>query len=218
MTTETMQHTIYVGPDLTALLERLTSLAESGGRHIVGIVGAPGAGKSTLANELAAALGAERAVVLPLDGFHIASAALASPEQLKRRGAMDTFDVSGYLSLLGRLVKRQESTTYAPGFERDIEEPVAGLIPIAREVPIVITEGNYLLSSEPGWREVRDFLDEVWFLETGPAQRLQRLIARHVRYGKSDRDAKTMAEGSDENNARQIALTRSAADLVIRVI
>ncbi len=212
-----MQHTIYVGPALTALLERLTSLAELGGRHIVGIVGAPGAGKSTLANELAAALGPERAVVLPMDGFHIASAALASPEQLNRRGAIDTFDVSGYLSLLGRLVKRKEPTTYAPGFERDIEEPIAGLIPITRDVPIVITEGNYLLSPEPVWREIRDLLDEVWFLETDPTQRLQRLVARHIRYGKTDQHAKAMAEGSDENNARQIALTRSAADLVIRL-
>ncbi len=178
-------------PDLTALLERLTPLAELGGRHILGIVGAPGAGKSTLANQLAAALGPDRAVVFPMDGFHIASA-LASPE-LNHRGAIDTFDVSGYLSLLGRLVKRQEPTTYAPGFERDIEEPIAGLIPITRDVPIVITEGNYLLSPEPVWREIRDLLDEVWFLETDPTRRLQRLVARHIRYGKTDQHAKALA-------------------------
>ena len=204
---------------LPRLVDRLLALRSGTERVILGVVGAPGAGKSTFANELVdaltAALGPDVAAVVPMDGFHIASSALPGPEYLERRGAMDTFDVGGYLALLGRLRRNTERVVYAPAFERDIEEPIAGAIPIPRELPIVITEGNYLLSAEPGWREVRGFLDETWFLETNPEVRVERLIARHVLSGKTLEHATRMATGSDEHNASLVSRTRHAADLVV---
>jgi pantothenate kinase/quinol monooxygenase YgiN len=210
------QETATVAVDLTVLLDRLRNLQSPGGRVLVGITGAPGAGKSTIANDLAAALGKDVAVVVPMDGF-LPSAVLSNPGQLQRRGAIDTFDVDGYLNILRRLRDRRDAVTYAPGFERELEEPIAGLIAVPREIPIIITEGNYLLSSDPGWRNIRTLLDETWFLEADDAQRRQRLVARHIRFGKPAGEAQTMAEGSDEHNARQIAGSRPAADLVIRL-
>lgn len=210
-----MSEHIELGPDLSALLARLERLGP--GRVIVGIVGPPGVGKSTLATQLVAQLGSDRAVVVPMDGFHIHSRALPHPDQLGRRGAIDTFDAGGYVSLLERLRRRSEDIVYAPGFERDIEEPLAGLIPVPRSVPIVITEGNYLLSPEPPWNAIRALLDEVWYLEAGPLERRGRLIARHRQFGASPEEAITKADGSDERNAEQIEQTRSAADLVIRL-
>ena len=215
MNTARTQETIEVGADLSALIERLSPPEGGTGRLIVGIVGAPGSGKSTLAHELAARLG--NAVVLPMDGFHIASPALTAAQR-QRRGAIDTFDVDGYLCMLERLRRRGEAVVYAPGFERDVEEPIAGLIPIRPDVPVVITEGNYLLSAEPGWREIRALLDQAWFVEADSRLRVERLIARHIRYGKSPDEAVAMAEGSDEHNARRIAVTRAKADLVIRLV
>jgi pantothenate kinase len=200
---------------LPLLVERVSALRGVGDRVILGIVGAPGAGKSTLARELAAALGSDVAAVVPMDGFHIASRALPSPEYLERRGAMDTFDVGGYLALLKRLRRNTEDVIYAPAFERDIEEPIAGAIAIERGLPIVITEGNYLLSDEPRWSHVRGFLDETWFLEAEPSLRIERLIARHVLSGKSLEHATRMAVGSDEHNAQLVARTKPAADLLI---
>ncbi len=216
MTSGCVQETIEIGQDISALVNRLIRLEKPGARLMVGISGAPGAGKSTLSQRLAATLGSDTAVVVPMDGFHLASALLTRPEQIQRRGAIDTFDVDGYLHLLRRLRNRKDAITYAPGFDRAIEEPIAGLIPVPRETPIVITEGNYLLSPEPGWREIRTLLDQRWFMEVPDTQRVQRLTARHAQYGKTAQAAKEMAEGSDENNARQIAASRSAADLVIR--
>ena len=211
-----MQETIQIGQDISALIDRLIRLEKPGARLMVGITGAPGAGKSTLSQKLAAAFGSDTAVVVPMDGFHLASAVLSRPEQIQRRGAIDTFDIDGYLHLLRRLRSRKEAITYAPGFDRGIEEPIAGLIPVPREIPIIITEGNYLLSPEPGWREIRTLLDERWFLDVPDTQRVQRLAARHAQYGKTVEAAREMAEGSDENNARRIAPSRSAAELVIR--
>ncbi|MET4783007.1 nucleoside/nucleotide kinase family protein [Glaciihabitans sp. UYNi722] len=209
------QERIDAASAMPLLVERLSALRDRSGRVMLGIVGAPGAGKSTLANDLATALGEDVAAVVPMDGFHIASAALPGPEYLERRGAMDTFDVGGYLSMLKRLRIDTEDVIYAPAFERALEEPMAGAIAVPRSLPIVITEGNYLLSDETPWNEVRACLDETWFVETDHATRLERLIARHVLSGKSLEQATRMATGSDEHNARVVADTRSAADLVI---
>ncbi|MCZ2401609.1 nucleoside/nucleotide kinase family protein [Paenarthrobacter sp. Z7-10] len=217
MIDEAGQETLTVVDDLTVLCQRLRSLPKPGGRVLVGITGAPGAGKSTIAEDLAAELGKETAIVVPMDGFHLPTAVLSDPGQMQRRGAIDTFDVDGYLHLLQRLRDRREAVTYAPGFGRDIEEPIAALIPVPREIPVVITEGNYLLSTEPGWKNIRTLLDESWFLEADDTVRVQRLAARHVQFGKSVPAAQAMAEGSDEHNARQVLRSRPAADLVIRL-
>ena len=207
--------TVQVDADVTALAARLSAHLRDGRRYLLGICGAPGSGKSTLSEQLVARLGAAAAAV-PMDGFHIASAALSSPEQLTRRGAIDTFDVDGYLTLLQRLRRRTERVVYAPGFDRRIGEPVAGLIPIPASTQIVITEGNYLLSSEARWRDIRSLLDETWFLELDDAVRIARLEARHREFGKSAAEAAAMAHGSDEDNARRVASGGRSADLVIR--
>ena len=212
---KTSQTTVQVDADVTALAARLSAQLRDGQRYLLGICGAPGSGKSTLSAQLVARLG-EAAVAVPMDGFHIASTALASPEQLTRRGAIDTFDVDGYLSLLQRLRRRTDSVVYAPGFDRRIGEPVAGLIPIPASTQVVITEGNYLLSPEPGWRDIRGLLDETWFLELDDTIRISRLEARHREFGKSAAAAAAMAHGSDEDNARRVAMAGDRADLIIR--
>lgn len=213
---ESQQH-LEIGTDLTTLVERLDGLTDGTTRVIIGMVGAPGVGKSTIAEDLVGILGKDRAVVVPMDGFHIATSALPREDQIRRRGAIDTFDIGGYLSLLTRIRDRSEDVVYAPGFDRGIEEPIAGYIPVARQVPIVITEGNYLLSSESRWAEVRAHLDETWYLEGNSERRRERLIARHIRFGKSVADARAMTDGSDARNAEQISQTQSSADLVIHL-
>jgi pantothenate kinase len=211
----TSQTIVQDDTDVAALAGRLSAHLDDGRRYLLGICGAPGSGKSTLSQALVARLG-PASVAVPMDGFHIASTALRSPEQLTRRGAMDTFDVDGYLALLQRLRRRTENIVYAPGFDRRIGEPVAGLIPIPASTQLVITEGNYLLSAEPRWRDIQGLLDETWFLELDDAIRIPRLEARHREFGKSAAAAAAMAHGSDEDNARRVAPAGDRADLIIR--
>jgi pantothenate kinase len=196
-----------------ALVDLARRLHESAGHRIlIGITGKPGAGKSTIAGRLVADLG-ERAVLVPMDGFHLPQAVLERLGRRDRMGAPDTFDLPGYLALLARL--RRPGPATAPGFDRVTEEAVPDSIPIPAEADIVVTEGNYLLTETGGWDAVRPMLDEVWYIDLDDDVRLERLIARHQAFGKSLEAATAWANGPDAANASLIAGTRDRADLVI---
>jgi pantothenate kinase len=201
----------------TKVRERVEALMARGGRRILGIAGAPGAGKSTLAAQLAAHLG-RTAVIVPMDGFHLANAELKRLDRAERKGAHDTFDGFGYVAMLRRLRSpRPGETVYAPAFHREIEEPVAGEIPVASDVRLVITEGNYLLFDEGPWSEVHGLLDEAWYVDVDGAQRKAQLLERHMRFGRSREDALDWIENTDEPNARLIAATAGRADFRARI-
>ena len=206
---------------LPPLLERLARLLALPGRVVLGVTGPPGAGKSTLAEmllaHLRANLGSDAVGHLPMDGFHLADVQLDRLGNRDRKGAPDTFDVDGYVAALQRLHDRPDRTLFVPGFERDLEQPVAAAIAIEPSMRLVITEGNYLLLSGGGWERVRPLLAETWFVEVDPDVRRDRLVRRHEQFGKSPADARAWVERSDEANAALVAGTREAADVVVRL-
>src|SRR3954469_24764847 len=186
-------------------------------RRILGIAGAPGAGKTTYAARAVA--DSERSGVpaasVPMDGFHLADVGLAALGLLDRKGAPDTFDAWGYAALLRRLRERPEHVVWAPAFERVLEQPLAGVIGVGPEPELVVTEGNYLLLDRPEWRAVRAELDEVWFLDVPDAVRRSRLVARHAAYGKTVTEAEEWVARVDDANAALVLPTRSRGDRVV---
>lgn len=207
---------------LDGLVARALALVPAGGRAVLGLVGSPGAGKSTLVaallTGLRAELGADAVAHVPMDGFHLADVELARLGRSGRKGAPDTFDAGGYLALLRRVRARTEDVVYAPQFERDLEQPVAGAIPVPRAARLVLTEGNYLLLDAPVWREVAAELDEVWFCAVGDdGVRRQRLLARHVEFGKSPEGAAAWVAAVDDPNTALVEASRGRADLVVPV-
>ncbi|MDT0612627.1 nucleoside/nucleotide kinase family protein [Streptomyces lancefieldiae] len=201
------------------LLARARRLPLGGRRAILGVAGSPGAGKSTLAQALVRELnGAGEAWVahVPMDGFHLADAELDRLGRRDRKGAPDTFDAAGYAALLRRLREDGDGdTVYAPGFERVLEQPIAGAVPVPPTARLVVTEGNYLLLDSGAWPRVRSWLDEVWFCELDEEERIRRLVARHVEFGKSPEGAVAWVHGTDQRNAGLVAATRDRADLVV---
>ena len=194
--------------------DRINALKNGGGRKILGIVGPPGCGKSTLAAALLELLG-DDAVAVPMDGYHLANVELARLGRAGRKGAEDTFDSAGYVSLLRRLKEQQANEiVYAPEFRREIEEPIANAIPVFPETQLVITEGNYLLLDHGHWASVSDLLDEIWYVDIDHSVRRERLVKRHLHFGRSQSAAEDWVANTDEPNAVRIEATKHRADVL----
>jgi len=195
---------------------RVQSLLANGGRAMLGLVGPPGAGKSTLAAALQAEFGSVSQVV-PMDGYHLANVELERLGRRGRKGAPDTFDSAGYVALLRRLRSQAgDELVYAPEFRREIEEPIANAIPVFPATRLVVTEGNYLLLQDGPWAQVAALLDDVWYVDIPDALRVDRLTRRHVQFGRSAADARAWVQGTDEPNARLIEASRDRASFVFR--
>ena len=211
-------------PDLDALVRRVLGLLDRAGhgdRVAIGVAGAPGAGKTTLAEDLVAAVAGQltdAAVAhLPMDGYHLADAQLDALGLRERKGAPETFDGHGYLATMTRLRSGDPATVYVPGFERILEQPVAAAIAIPASVRVLVSEGNYLLLEDDPWPRVRALFDEVWFVDLTDRERVRRLVARHTEFGKEPGAAQAWAVGPDQANADRVLATRDRADLVVLV-
>jgi pantothenate kinase len=197
-------------------LARLRNL-EIKDRFTIGIVGKPGAGKSTLTSYLMEMLPKDYASLVPMDGYHLSNQQLKNLGLLDRKGAINTFDTNGYVNLLKRINSEIDKDIYFPIFHRNIEESYAADGVVYAKTKLVITEGNYLLASEGGWEQVAPEIDEIWYLKINDELRLERLIKRHQDFGKDLKAAEAWARGTDEVNARFIELTASKADVIVEI-
>jgi pantothenate kinase len=205
-------------PDQKAALARIQEhLEKSGERVLIGIIGKPGAGKSTLSKFLMSKLSKELVTVVPMDGYHLSNKILKDLKRADRKGAPDTFDVAGFVSLVKRIRSEQTQSIYYPIFDRAIEESIAAQGVVTAATKVVIIEGNYLLHDEGGWEVINDLLDESWMVDVDDDKRISRLISRHIAYGKDPEAAKAWAKGTDEVNAKLIERGRSRADYVVAI-
>ena len=201
-----------------AALARIQNhLENSSERVLIGIIGKPGAGKSTLSKFLMAKLPKEFVTVVPMDGYHLSNKVLKDLKRANRKGAPDTFDVAGFISLVKRIRTEQTQNIYYPIFDRAIEESIAAQGVVTSATKVVIIEGNYLLHDDGGWEVCNDLLDESWMVDVDDDKRISRLISRHIAYGKDPEAAKAWAKGTDEVNAKLIERGRNRADFVVAI-
>lgn len=204
---------------LESLAADAIALGATAGRAVLGITGAPGAGKSTLVELLLARIdercGTGWAAHVPMDGFHLADRQLRRLGLFDRKGAPDTFDPAGYAHLLERVRAEIDSEVYAPGFDRELEQPLAAALVVPRSAKLVITEGNYLLLEDPVWARARRAMDRVWFVDSDEPLRFDRLVARHVEFGKTPQAARSWVGEVDQRNAELVSRTAGVADRVI---
>jgi len=187
-------------------------------RLLIGIAGAPAAGKSTLASSLTRALnrefGPSTAVAVGMDGFHLANSQLIRLGLTGRKGAPDTFDVAGFVSLLRRLRDREE-LVYAPEYSRTLHESIGSAIPVPAGVRVILIEGNYLLIPGGAWAQVRPLLDFAIYVEATDKVRVNALLRRQQNRGLSREAARSWVFGSDEVKAALIGTTKQYADAIL---
>jgi pantothenate kinase len=150
-----------------------------------------------------------------MDGFHLADAQLDRIGARARKGAPDTFDVAGYAHLLERVRHEIDEPVYVPGFDRELEQPLAAALVVLPSARLVVTEGNYLLLDDPQWERARRAMDAVWFIASEETTRVERLVARHVQFGKSADAARAWVASVDQRNAELVDSTAARADRII---
>jgi pantothenate kinase len=201
------------GPRLefAELVAQIADDARAHRRYVFGLAGPPGSGKSTVAAGLAEELGA---VVVPMDGFHLDNTELEALGLSGVKGAPDTFDAAGFVRLVERL-RRTTETVWAPTFDRIADRTIGDAIHVRPDDRIVIVEGNYLLVDRLPWGTLRALFDRTGYVDLDDATRVERLVARHVRHGRSLEDACEFVHTSDEANAVIVAASRSRADVLV---
>ena len=185
-------------------------------RTIIGIVGKPGGGKSTLSKFLLKGMDSTLVSVVPMDGFHLSNKVLKELGRSDRKGAQDTFDVNGFKTLIERIKLDNVDPIYYPIFDRSIEESIAAQGVVYPSTRVVIVEGNYLMHDRDGWQEISPLLDQSWYAFLDEDVRISRLISRHIAFGKDPESAKAWAKGSDQVNAELIELGVERCDFLIR--
>jgi pantothenate kinase len=182
-------------------------------RVIVAVAGPPGAGKSTIVEELADVLPAGSTAIVPMDGFHYDDAVLVAKGLRQRKGAPETFDFDGYEALLKRLLAGDRDVA-VPVFDRAIEISRAAAAIVPKEVKFVLTEGNYLLLDEEPWSRLAPLFDFTVFLDVPREELERRLIQRWLDHGRTPEDGRAWVDSNDLPNVDRVLGRRRKADLV----
>lgn len=201
--------------DLNTVIARVLDTPAREARKLIAVVGAPGAGKSTISAPLMAGLAkaGARAAVIPMDGYHLDDRILGPRGDLPRKGAPQTYDVGGFRAMIDRVARGD--TVYIPVFDRSREIAIAGAEEIGADIDTVVVEGNYLLLQDGDWAGIKDRWDISLFLDVPEEVLERRLMARWRDLGMSEDQARTKVAGNDLINMRTVLDRSAPADITV---
>lgn len=202
-----------------ALVQAAGVLVDGAGRKFIGIAGAPGSGKSTTVERLLDALELDhpgQVAILPMDGFHYDDAVLHQMGRRPWKGAPDTFDVGGLVSVLNRLKNPAETRVAVPVFDRDLEISRGSARIIPDDVKLILVEGNYILLDRAPWDALADTFDLTVMIDVPEDELRRRLRARWEHFGLTEDQIAHKLDGNDLPNGRDVIQGSRPADIIYR--
>lgn len=187
-------------------------------RILLGICGAPAAGKSTLASLLCSQWckrNGSTAIVVPMDGYHHDNSVLEAMGILDLKGIPDSFRAEDFITKFKEIKADSAAKHYCPMFDRQSESSIANAIEVNASHKLIITEGNYLLLAKEPWRGLRDLLDRIWYIQANEDLIFPRLLARHKKGGKNQEASRQKVLSTDIPNARLVMQQQANADKII---
>ena len=188
-------------------------------QYWIGLAGAPGSGKSTVAAELMKRLESQLTII-PMDGYHYYRDELDKMDNPTlahaRRGAPFTFNAARIVADLTKAKKLGIGSF--PDFDHCTGDPIENAITLSDKTPqIVLVEGNYLLLNDAPWCQLREqVFDESWFLYVPLAESNRRVYQRHLKTGLTKEQAQLRVEQNDSRNAELITTvsTKNATKVI----
>lgn len=202
-----------------ALVQAAGALVDGDGRKFIGIAGAPGSGKSTTVERLLDALELDHSgqvAILPMDGFHYDDAVLHQMGRRPWKGAPDTFDVGGLVSVLNRLKNPAETRVAVPVFDRDLEISRGSARIIPDDVKLILVEGNYILLDRAPWDALADMFDLTVMIDVPEDELRRRLRERWEHFGLTEDQIAHKLDGNDLPNGRDVIQGSRPADIIYR--
>ena len=199
------------------LVDHIIKRSDGSQRFIIAVAGPPGAGKSTLSEQLAEMLRARsmQSHIISLDGFHLENSILKGLGLLDRKGSPTTFDVLAFIQVMKRLAA-YESDVAIPKFDRKRDISIEHASIVSTQDKILIVEGNYLLLNHKQWVELQDIWDETVFINPGMEVLEKRLIDRWLFYGMDNESAQIRAFRNDIPNAKNVIENSLPANILIK--
>lgn len=201
--------------DIVEIANTIQANAYDSNRYFVAIAGPPGAGKTTFSHQLECALPTGSASIVQMDGFHYDNDVLDRLSLRPRKGAPETFDFAGFISILQRL-RSSEDDVAVPVFDRALDVARAGGKVIPQSVKFILVEGNYLLLREEPWRRLADLFDHKISLSVPREELERRLVSRWLEYGFNPDEASRRAGENDMRNVDRVLTGSNAPDVVVK--
>ena len=148
-----------------------------------------------------------------MDGFHRDNDDLSRHDLLSCKGAPETFDVAGFLTIVRSLAKKGKVDF--PTFDRSKDCVVEQGGKVLATDETILVEGNYLLLDEAPWRDLAKCWDFSVFLDVSLEVLEARLVQRWLDNGYDHDGAVKRAQGNDIPNAKRTVQKSIKADHVV---
>lgn len=202
--------------ELAKKIRRLYSESNKS-RYVVSLSGPSGSGKSVLSIILYELLKNEMDFAfypVDLDSFHFTNDYLKSHDLSDVKGRYDTYDVEKLNKLLLKF-KSGEKVKF-PAYSRKLHEPTEDGPEVFDDNAVVLLAGLWFQRDDKPWEKIREYIDYSFVIEGNEDSIRKNTIKRHIKGGRSEKEALDFYNNSDYKNNQEIRNSSVAGDEILK--